>query len=386
MTQCADVDPPMTGAAVAASQREWLRIHRELVSRRGELTPLVARDYPDLTIVGPTDLLVPPRWLPAAPIPLEALRLDRQPDAAYDGLTGHEDVSAHLRPFRSTGAARYACYADAVGELAAPAVFQNRGLFRLLAADLAGDRRLSFGRGRYFDTINVGHAVGHEYAQQGDGPLRAAIGDPTDPRRRVVGTAISTLTLRLDRGTGDASFVLHWRDPAKVAHAGGLFQVMPVGVFQPSGEALWNETNDFDLWRNMVREFNEELLGASENYNSDDAPIDYAAMPLFAHMTAGRQAGTIRPYVLGMGVDPLTMATDLLTVVVFDAPVFDELFAGLVDSNEEGRVVAHLGDDARGIAFTGTNIDRFVRDEPMQAAGAAILWLAWQHRDLLLAD
>ena len=52
--------------------------------------------------------------------------------------------------------------------------------------------------------------------------------------------AISTLTLRLDRASGRASFLLHWRDPAKVGHAGGLYQVIPVGVFQPSGEAGWN--------------------------------------------------------------------------------------------------------------------------------------------------
>ena len=33
----------------------------------------------------------------------------------------------------------------------------------------------------------------------------------------------------------------HYRQPGRVSHAGGLYQVIPVGVFQPSGEAPWNE-------------------------------------------------------------------------------------------------------------------------------------------------
>src|SRR4029077_3059346 len=89
--------------------------------------------------------------------------------------------------------------------------------------------------------------------------LRAQIADPCDLRRRPVNLAISTLTLRLAQATGRASFLLHWRDPAKVGHAGGLYQVIPVGVFQPSGDAAWHEREDFSLWRCMLREFDEEL-------------------------------------------------------------------------------------------------------------------------------
>ena len=37
-----------------------------------------------------------------------------------------------------------------------------------------------------------------------------------------------------------------------------------------------------------------------------------------------------------------------------------------------------------GIPFTAETVHRFTRDEPMQAAGAAVLELAWQHRKHLL--
>jgi hypothetical protein len=152
--------------------------------------------------------------------------------------------------------------------------------------------------------------------------------------------------------------------------------VVPVGIFQASGEAPWNESNDFDLWRCVVRELAEELLGESEDYNSERAPIDYDAWPFAATMT--RALGNqIRVFYLGMGVDPLTLATDVLAVVVIDAPLFDERFEGLVADNAEGRVL-------QGLAFTSENVDRFVHHEPTQAAGAGLLSLAWKHRDRLL--
>jgi hypothetical protein len=78
------------------------------------------------------------------------------------------------------------------------------------------------------------------------------------------------------------------------------------------------------------------------------------------------------------------LATDLLTVVVIDAPMFDNAFGGLVDNNDEGRVLAALDGGADGIAFTESNINRFVHQEPMQAAGAATLRLAWQHRTAII--
>ena len=85
-------------------------------------------------------------------------------------------------------------------------------------------------------------------------PLRTRIGNPADPRRRPVMTAVTTLTLRADRDAGEASMVLLWRDPSQVASGGGLYQVAPAGMFQPSHDAPWNLANDFSLWRAIVRE------------------------------------------------------------------------------------------------------------------------------------
>lgn len=369
------------------TEEEWLRARDEIQRRRLEMTHDAATGYPSLLSVDGTDLLVPPQWLPPRPLALDRVDLEWSTARLRPAVIGADPVTAGVRPVRADGR-RYSTYAEAIGELAPPAMFEDRPTYRLLNADLAGKTpKLTFSRGMYFDQMNVGESAAHEYLIGGN-TLRSAIGDPTDPARRPVAVAISTLTVRLDRGTGEATFIMHWRDPGKVAHAGGLYQVMPVGVFQPSGTAPGNEANDFDLWRGMVREYNEELLGGSEDYGSDVAPIDYAMLPVYATLTAAVDAGTVRPYTLGMGVDPLTLATDLLTVVVIEAPVFDQAFRDLVDGNAEGSVLSSIpgATGAVGIPFTETNIDRFARDEPIQAAGAALLRLTWRHRAALLAE
>ena len=317
---------------------------------------------------------------------------------------------------RSAAGPAYPTYAAAIEALDRPALFENRVCYRLLDAELGGadqarpdqsrpdqsrpgpasPPRLRFGLARYFDAVNLGHAVAHEltaaWAASGtppdradlDGaalPLRASVGDPCALPRRSALTAVTTLTLRRAPG-GAASFLLHWRDPARVNHAGGLYQVMPAGIFQPVSAAPAARRHDLSLWRCMTREFSEELLGGSEEYPTRGGRLDYGQWPFHRELAAAREAGTLRVSCLGLGVDPLTLATDILTVAVFEAGVFDRMFRGLVTENAEGRVVTQDGSAA--IPFTQAAVDRFTGGaEPLQTAGAALLRLAWQHRGVL---
>jgi hypothetical protein len=315
------------------------------------------------------------------------------------------------------------------------------------AAGAAGARagdgvRLAFGPGTYFGVVDVSEAVAHELAaatrtsiaapsatrspvaspsatrspvaspsatrspiadpsgapptREGvpvaapalaDLPRRSAIGDPLDLGRRVVVPAITALTLRRT-ADGRARFLLHGRDAAKVAHGGGLTQVAPVGVFQAAGSDPASQRLDLDLWRCLTREYSEELLGAPE-HRGDGGPLDHEGWPFARALAAARRTGTVRAHWLGLGVDPLSLVADLLVAVVVDAPAFDELFAGLVATNDEGDLVAGDGTadgpSVTGFPFTAATVERLLVDEPMQAAGAAVLDLAWRHRASLLA-
>ncbi|MBV9093075.1 MAG: hypothetical protein JO132_04230 [Streptosporangiaceae bacterium] len=373
----------------AASQRDWLEVRRYLQEHRYDLTARAAAGHPAAARVAGTPLLAAPGWLPPAPVPLQDIRLDwRPPDGAPAAAAGKPEWPewtewaewpTPLLPARADGT-RYARYSDAVRDLAPPAVFDNRVTYRLVAAALAGPApRLQFTRGRYFDGIDTGEAAAHEYAAARLGRLpagqtltvRALAGDPCDVSRRPANLAISTLTLRLDRAAGRASFLLHWRDPATVGHAGGLYQVIPVGVFQPSSDGARSESRDFSLWRCMVREFAEELRGHPE-----DGPAGYDSWPFARTLTGALDRGQVRVWCLGLGADPLSYATDLLTVAVVDAEVFDDVLGGGPPHFAEGRVLAPR-------KFTAGVIEHVVTREPVQAAAAAVLRLAWRHRACL---
>ena len=77
-----------------------------------------------------------------------------------------------------------------------------------------------------------------------------------------------------------------------MATAAGIFDVIPAGEFQPSSIAPHDLANDFDIWKNIVRELSEELLGAPEHDGSRSEPIDYDGWPLRCARparTAGRR-------------------------------------------------------------------------------------------------
>jgi hypothetical protein len=369
----------------AALTEEWLRVREYLGQHRHELSRQAARLYPASLRVAGTDLLADPAWLPSAPVPLGAVTLSRA-EPPPPGLPGWDQAVRGVLPARPGGPA-VTSYAEAMSYLARPSVFENRSTYRLLEADLRGPAgALTFTAGRYFDGTNVGEACAHEFAAaclsgRDDLPLRQLVGEPWNLPRRAANVAVATLTLRVDRHAGQVTFPLHWRDPGKVGHAGGLYQVVPVGMFQASSDAPRNQARDFDLWRCMLREFAEELLGQPEEYGPAGSSIDYDGWPFARRMAQARAAGLLAASVVGMGVDPLTFATDILTVVAIDAPVFDDLLGGMVHANAEGRVL--LG-DGQGLSFTAATVDRLVAAEPVQAAGAALLRLAWAYRDYLV--
>jgi hypothetical protein len=376
----------------AESPERWRLVREVLRTHRHRLSGVAARLYPDLPRAGHPDFLAAAAWLPDEPVALGDLALGWAGDPVPPVIRGTGSASAHVRPARPDGG-RYATYAEAIAALDPPALFENRVCYRPLAADLRGRPRLSLGQTRYFDAVNVGHAVAHELAAawhdsrggitMADLPLRALAGNPCDLPRRPAIVAVAALTLRRAPG-GRASFVLHWRDPAKVNHAGGLYQVIPTGLFQPVTGTPAGIATDFSLWRCLVREFSEEFLGGSEEYAAPGGVLDYHGWPFYQRMERARQAGTLTVHCLGLGVDPLTFAADILTVVVVDGDVYDAMFGGLVAQNAEGRVIT--GDGAAGIPFDAGVVARFSGGgEPVQPSGAALLALAWQHRRHLLA-
>jgi transcriptional regulator with XRE-family HTH domain len=397
---------------VSDSQRQWRVVRRSLNQRRLELTRIAARLYETRDRIPGTALLTHPDWVPPAPVDLADIQLMfASPPRVDEFVTGAEAATETVRPLGAHGSP-YTRYTRAIRDCDRPALFENRLGYRLLGVswDPPSRRsrgRLSFGHTTYFDMLDVCEAAAHELAAVqfvrekgrfheggklgGDGaalsladlPFRQLVGCPFDLTRRSLLPSINTITLRRSRNS--ASFILHWRDPVQVAVAGGMFHVMPAGVFQPSSIAPTAQVQDFDLWRNVMREFSEEFLGNPDHDGSSGELVDYEHAEPFKSMNRARLAGELRVLCLGMGVDPLTLAGEILTVAVIDDHVFDRIFDGLVPANTEGTIVAAPNRKlAEGVPFTGPNVERLLGSGLMAPAAAACLQLAWQHRSLLL--
>jgi transcriptional regulator with XRE-family HTH domain len=385
---------------VHTSQRQWRLVRQCLNQRRAELAAVATGLYPGTDRRHETALLLRSDWIPPVPVELGAIDLRWTDDVRTpDEVRGTEPEASSTRPLLSVER-RYERYTRAIRDIDQPTLFENRVGYRLLDLHWEhGSGSMVFGGTTYFDMVDVCEAVAHElafaWAQEGGShhaaavrlsrlPFRQRIGDPFDLRRRPVLPSIDTLTIR--RGAGSAAFILHFRDPGQVAMAGGLFQVLPSGMFQPASISPLSQACDFDIWRNIMREYSEEFLGNDEHDGSTGTPIDYARSEPFRSLNAAREAGRLRALCLGVGVDPLTLAGEILTVVVIDDDVFGEVFADLVRGNSEGAVVS-AGRTRRvgeGIPFTYESLERLVTREPIAPAASACLQLAWTNRDALL--
>ncbi|ONI84212.1 hypothetical protein ALI144C_16225 [Actinosynnema sp. ALI-1.44] len=99
-----------------------------------------------------------------------------------------------------------------------------------------------------------------------------------------------------------------------------------------------------------------------------------------------RRSGSVSAYCLGLGLDTLTLTATILTVVVMDDTVFDDLFGETVRINTEGVLVtaADASSVSEGLPFAEETIQRLLTSEPMASPGACILSWAWRYRDTIL--
>ena len=395
-TTPAEPDP-----AVVASQHEWRQTRRYLNSHRSHLAKAAVRLYQQDARIGTTPLLSSPTWMPSCPVDLDDVDLRWASGPQPSTTTGTEIEARTLSPLR-TPEYRYDRYTSAIRYVDTPTLFENRPSYRLLDVQWSGESgSMTFGLSAYFDKLDIAEAIGHEYARAAsqsptddrsaplvawkDLPFRRLI-DPFDLASRPVIPAITTLTLCRSRERATATFLLHWRDPARVATAGGIYDVIPAGEFQPSSISPWSQTTDLDLWRNIVREYSEELCGEPEHDGSRGTPVDYDTWPFYRAMNRARDSGRLAAYCLGVGLDAVTLAATIPTVVVIDDDAFAEIFGEIVDANAEGVTVTFFRGQgsATGIPFTEENVEHLLAEEPMASPGAACLYLAWQHRDRIL--
>jgi transcriptional regulator with XRE-family HTH domain len=389
---------PLTFATVAATvephverdQSEWRQVRSALGRHRRDLAVLAESLYRDHRVPGlkNTGVISAPNWIPAEPVPLDEITLTLDSVVAEPTITGEEPESAPIRPLATTDS-RYRSYHDAIRDLAAPRLFENRLCFRLLELDWK-QPSMHFGQMCFFDAVDTNEALAHEFAahhlaidsnQESVMPrassrrltFRKLIADPFDLSRRPLMGAIGTLTIR---GGDSPSVSLHQRDSASVSGGGGMAHLLPAGIFQPSSVIPAAIAADFSIWRNIQREYAEELLGHDE-YDGSGKPIRYDKLEPFTTMDEALRDGHIRVFCLGVTLDALTLAGDILTVAVIAPDTYDALFANAVETNSEGSM------PARAFPFEENTLTWLRESKRLSPGAAAALHLAWSNRKVL---
>lgn len=386
--------------AVSVSQERFRATRTSLRARAGVLSDLAADLHisarPSLRRIGGTSMLIEDRLEPATPLPLASVRIDWD---ASDPPEYPELRSLARRTLpRQTRWRRFASYAAALESLMKPALFENRPSFRVVDADWrsAGGPRLVLGRGDYFDLIDQADPLVHELLAATHRstssrpswrklPMRAQLkADPFSFADRVALVSVGTLTIRRTPD-GEGTFFLIHRGVGQVAVSEGTYGVVPGGMFQPASISPLGYRRDLSIWRNIMREYNEEMLGAPEAKGENGIEVDYTASP-YCDFEKALATGSLRLWSFGMGLGARDLIPCLLTAAVFEADVFDALFASIVDVNDEGTLVGGPRNTGiLGLPLRDVDVDELLRSPTLDPPAAALLHLATQHRDLLLA-
>lgn len=233
---------------------------------------------------------------------------------------------------------------------------------------------MTFGVAGYFDYLDTSEVLAYEATlHPKDLGIRRRIADPFDLTNRVASLGILTLTIQ--KSSSGPKFIMHKRS-GKYAVGDALYHVVPAGEFTPSDVGRSAIRADFELWRNIVREYAEELLNIPDAQGTGGRRLDFEHASPYQEMVQAIRDNKMRLYAFGLALDPLTFKPELLTVAVLDEAEFEKLFPSPLPETEEGVII-------EGIPFTEENVRDYI-DAPTTRHGAkACLTLAWQYRDKL---
>lgn len=379
-------------SAVAASQDRFRdardRERKNFAALNEAATVLHLAGHPSMRRIGNSGVLIEETMEPTAPMPLASLHIEwDESDPSFD--REFQKSAQRLLP-RKTRWKRFESYSSAVGALMQPELWDPRLCFRIVSADwrAANGPRLVLGEGNYFDLIDQSGPLTMELSaatRRTPGsppawrrlPLRSRFKtDPLSLGHRVVLASVGTLTIRRTPD-GRGEFFALYREPGKTAVADGTYNVLPGGMLQPASISPLSLRRDLSVWRNIMREFNEEMLGADEAIGKGGTDVDYDQPP-YSGFERALADGTLRVWTLGMGLEALILTPLLLTIAVFEAHVFDALFASMVSSNDEGIVITRL-------PLREAEVGDLLKRSNVAPPLAALLHLALQHQDLLLS-
>lgn len=135
---------------------------------------------------------------------------------------------------------------------------------------------------------------------------------------RCVGIGVCTLTVVYGLEDADGMYFLVHHRAGGVSEAMNTISLVPAGSLQPNNGTDDIGTARMDIWYNIMREFEEEVLGRRESESTDR----FAEGPI----------NGMKGYYLTMGLDPLTTKMEMVTMLTLDCSSVDvrDYIRGLV--------------------------------------------------------
>lgn len=142
-------------------------------------------------------------------------------------------------------------------------------------------------------------------------PARKACINVFDFTNRFVGIGVNAMIIvkglpSKTNGESNPMFFLHVRSEEE-GEAPNTNSVLPAGSWQPTSDYNENENQPQSLEYTFFREFKEEILGRMEMEN-----------PATEAIIINQLDGILKPYFLGIGLEPLNLKAEILVVAIMD--------------------------------------------------------------------
>lgn len=386
-----------------ASRSRFLAERRAYEAKRVILNHRAVEWYGlDADVIGATSQLTCPGWIPAEPIPISKVMVVDDLAAEHEGwfIQRLNPLMSSQLPYPEGAGKKFASRHEAIESLCRPTLWENRICYRLTSVELESDvAKLAIAPVRFFTGLDVSESLAIELLRDIQSPrgrrlaLRQLLGDVCDLKKNPVHAGVATLTIVRYADGVDRFFLLD-RDMEAVADGTGQRHVIPAGVFQPSTDHPEAWSVDQDIWKNIVREACEEFLPDIENIDAASAPVDLDTVEPYRSVLRRQRNGEIKCFFLGVGLDPVQLQPEILTVMVIKENTFNKLFGPTFTRtsvrNSEGRIVGaqiigttKSGRRLIGFPFTKDGVEKTL-STPLVSGAAACLHLAWESHGTLV--
>lgn len=201
--------------------------------------------------------------------------------------------------------------------------------------------------------------------------------DPFDISSRSMTPGINTLTVIARRELQETSFLMHHRK-SNLAEAMNTLHVVPAGTFQPMCENDVYRSLEFNLRRNILREFGEELLNKEtlilqESRLNPEAPFQKDED--LSHLKSIFESDGVDLMFMGLALDCVTLKPEIMTLLIINGDLISKKWENL-KINWEAKKLEY-------VRFDRESLDGWLRKPNLLPAASGCLALALHHFDYI---